>query len=96
MLNRAKLPDNVDELKALLSAQFTEVEALKLESNALKLERDALKLTSSDDKQEIQRLTLLLDMLKRKLFGQKSEKLNRQIDQLELALEALHLSLIHI
>ena len=92
MLNRAKLPDNVDELKALLSAQFTEVEALKLESNALKLERDALKLTSSDDKQEIQRLTLLLDMLKRKLFGQKSEKLNRQIDQLELALEALHIS----
>lgn len=58
MLMRAKLPDNVDELKALLSAQFTEVEALKLECNEFKLERDALKLTSSDDKQEIQRLTL--------------------------------------
>ena len=99
MLNRTQLPDNVDELQVLLSAQFTEVEALKLESNAfklerdtIKLERDTLKLTSSDDKQEIQRLSLLLDMLKRKLFGQKSEKLNRQIDQLELALEALHIT----
>ena len=99
MLTRTQLPDNVDELKALLSAQFTEVEALKIESNALKLardtfklERDTLKLTSSDDKQEIQRLSLLLEMLKRKLFGQRSEKLNRQIDQLELALEALHIT----
>src|SRR5450830_406967 len=99
MLTRPQLPDNVDELKALLSAQFTEVEALKLESNAFKLERDTIKLerdtlqlTSSDDKQEIQRLSLLLEMLKRKLFGQKSEKLNRQIDQLELELEALHIT----
>ncbi len=92
MLNRVQLPDNIDELKALLSAQSTEVEALKRESNAFKLERDALKLTASDNQQEIQRLSLLLDMLKRKLFGQKSEKLNRQIDQLELELEALHIS----
>ena len=92
MLNRTQLPDNVDELKALLSAQFTEVAALKRESNTLKLERDTLKLMSSDDKQEIQRLSLLLDMLKRKLFGQKSEKLNRQINQLELELEALHIT----
>ena len=99
MLNRAKLPDNVDELKALLSAQWAEVSTLKSahdqlldEAELLKLERDALKLTASDHQQEIQRLTLLLDMLKRKLFGQKSEKLNRQIDQLELALEALHIS----
>ena len=92
MLTRTQLPDNVDELQALLSAHFTEVAALKLESNAFKLERDTLKLTLSDNKQEIQRLSLLLDMLRRKLFGQKSEKLNRQIDQLELALEALHIS----
>ena len=85
MLNRAQLPDNIDELKALLSAQWAEMDALKLE-------RDTLKLIASDDKQEIQRLSLLLEMLKRKLFGQKSEKLNRQIDQLELELEALHIT----
>jgi transposase len=113
MLNRTQLPDNVDELKALLSAQQADVEALKLERETFKLECDALALerkslkmtcdtlvleyetlkrTSSDDKQEIQRLTLLLEMLKRKLFGQKSEKLNRQIEQLELELEALHIT----
>ena len=85
MLNRAQLPDNIDELQALLSAQWAEMDALKLE-------RDTLKLTASDNQQEIQRLSLLLEMLKRKLFGQKSEKLNRQIDQLELELEALHIT----
>jgi hypothetical protein len=31
-------------------------------------------------------------MLRRKLFGQKSEKINRQIDQWKLAMEALHIS----
>ncbi len=106
MLNRAELPDNVDELKALLSAQWAEVgalksahdrlldeaELLKLDRNTIQLERDRLLLTASDNAQEIQRLSLLLEMLKRKLFGQKSEKLNRQIDQLELALEALHIT----
>ena len=54
MLNRAQLPDNVDELKALLSAQFTEVEAIKLASNAFKLERDAI---------QLERDTLLLTCL---------------------------------
>ena len=106
MLTRPQLPDNVDELKALLSAQWAEVgalksahdrlldeaELLKLDRNTIQLERDRLLLTASDNAQEIQRLSLLLEMLKRKLFGQKSEKLNRQIDQLELALEALHIS----
>ena len=92
MLNRAKLPDNVDELKTLLSAQWAQMDALKLECDTLHIECDALKQTDLENQQAIQRLSLLLDMLKRKLFGQKSEKLNRQIDQLELALEALHIS----
>ncbi len=94
MLTRPRLPDNIDELKALLSAQWAQVQALQQansslvsEATTLKLERDTLKQMSSDDKQEIQRLTLLLAKLKRALFGQKSEKLTRQIDQLELELE---------
>ena len=62
------------------------------EIEGFKLERETWKQVSSDDKQEIQRLTLLLELFKRKLFGQKSEKLNRQIEQLELALEALHIT----
>ena len=92
MLNRAQLPVNVDELQALLSAQWAEMDALKLECGTLHIECDALKQTDLDNQQAIQRLSLLLEMFKRKLFGQKSEKLNRQIDQLELALEALHIS----
>jgi len=85
MLNHPQLPDNVEELQALLSAQWAEMDALKLE-------RDTLKLTANDHQQEIQRLTLLLEVLRRKLFGQKSEKLNREIDQMELALETLHIT----
>ena len=99
MLTRLRLPDNIDELKALLSAQWAEVQALQQANNSLiseattlKLERDTLKQMASDDKQEIQRLTLLLAKLKRALFGQKSEKLTRQIDQLELELEELHIA----
>ena len=85
MLTHVQLPDNMDELKALLSVQSAEIEGFKLE-------RETWKQVSSDDKQEIQRLTLLLELFKRKLFGQKSEKLNWQIEQLELALEALHIT----
>lgn len=92
MLNRAQLPDNVNALKALLSTQWAEVDALKEERQALKLERDTLKLEKRDDKQEIQRLTLLLAKLRRALFGQKSEKLAHQIEQLELELEELHIN----
>jgi transposase len=91
MLTHAQLPDNIDELKALLSAQSAEVEGLKRERDTFRFERETWKQVSSDDKQEIQRLTLLLEMFKRKLFGQKSEKFNRQIEQLELALEALYI-----
>lgn len=99
MLNRAQLPDTIDALKALLSAQWAEVAALKAAHNtalddaaALKLERDMLRLEKHDDKQEIARLTLLLAKLRRALFGQKSEKLTHQIDQLQLELEELQIN----
>ncbi|WP_041682543.1 IS66 family transposase [Pusillimonas sp. T7-7] len=99
MLNRAKLPDNIDDLKALLSAQLDETQALreahrtlKEEHQELRVERDLLRQEKQFDKQEIQRLMLLLFKLKRQVFGQKSEKLLRQIDQLELELEELHIN----
>jgi transposase len=38
---------------------------------------------------EIERLTLLVEKLQRMLFGSKSEKVLRQIEQLELQLEEL-------
>ena len=95
MQSPPKLPDNIDALKALLSVQWAEVEALKAahatEAAALKFERDLLREEKIDDKQEIQRLTLLLAKLQRMMFGQRSEKLAQQIDQLQLELEELHI-----
>ena len=140
MQTQAPLPDNVDELKALLSAQIAQLEAIeqshvslrstvdllkferdgiraerdsvlverdgilaerngiqaerdeiKVELDDLKSERESLKQSKLDDAEEIKRLSLLLEKLKRMIFGQKSEKLLRQIDQLELELEELHI-----
>lgn len=85
MQTAASLPDDIDALKALVAD-------LGAEMQALRNERDALKQASRDDKQEIQRLTLLLAKLRRMMFGQKSEKLARQIDQLQLELEELHIN----
>jgi chromosome segregation ATPase len=87
-----QLPDNIEELKALLSAQFAMVQSLEDERNSIKTELDLLKASKRDDSDEINRLKLLISKLQRMLFGQKSEKLERQIDQLELELEDLYIN----
>jgi transposase len=99
MQTRRQLPNNVAELQALLSAQFVAFDALANEHNAvkverddIKVERDALKKAKFDDQEEIKRLTLLIAKLKRMAFGQKSEKLRTQIDQLVLELEEMHIA----
>ncbi len=85
MQTRAPIPDDIDALKALVAD-------LGAEMQALRSERDALKQAGRDDKNEIQHLKLLLAKLQRMMFGQKSEKLARQIDQLQLELEELHIN----
>ena len=106
MQTRRQLPDNIDELKALLSVQRAAVDALESEREAIKFERDAIeterealkaervefKLSKLNDSEEIKRLNLLLAKYKRMIFGQKSEKLAAQIDQIELELEELHIA----
>jgi len=92
MQTRRQLPNNVAELQALLSAQFVAFDALANEHNEIKVERDALKKSKFDDQEEIKRLTLLIAKLKRMAFGQKSEKLRTQIDQLVLELEEMHIA----
>jgi len=87
-----QLPDSIEELKALLTAQFAAVDALKTERDAFQFEAQSLKSSKRDDLAEIVRLGLLIDKLKRMLFGQKSEKLERQVDQLCLELEELHIN----
>ena len=94
-----QLPDNVAELQAMLSAQLVQIDALALERDAFKMdvetlksERNALKISQVHDNEEIKRLTDLIAKLRRAMFGQKSEKLNAQIDQFELELEELHIT----
>src|ERR1700745_4072017 len=83
------LPDlealNPSELKALIVAQHNQILAHR-EQLHVKDEQ----LLSRDD--EIERLKLLIAKLRRMQFGRSSEKLNRQIEQLELRLEALQVN----
>jgi transposase len=92
MQTTPQLPENVEELKALLTAQFAMLDTLKAERDAFQFEAQSLKASKRDDLAEIGRLGLLIDKLRRMLFGQKSEKLEHQIDQLCLELEELHIN----
>ncbi|MBM3366561.1 MAG: IS66 family transposase [Betaproteobacteria bacterium] len=85
MHTHAPLPNNVEELQALLLAQISIAETLQREC-------DGIKLINESHDAEIARLNLLIDKLKRMLFGRKSEKLAHQIDQLELELEELYIA----
>jgi transposase len=89
MLSPADLPNDIDALKALLLASERSVR-----------ERDAA-IAAHDDvvlglraqlntrAAEIEQLKLLIAKLRRMQFGRKSEKLDHQIEQLELQLEDL-------
>lgn len=75
----------------MLAAPLPDLDALDLEAMKALLiaqhESYAAKLTSRAS--EIERLKLLVEKLQRMLFGAKSEKVLRQIEQLELQLEEL-------
>lgn len=89
MLSSTDLPNDIDALKALLLA-----------SERLVRERDATIATQGDAllnmqaqlttrAAEIEHLKLQIAKLRRMQFGRKSEKLDHQIEQLELQLEDL-------
>ncbi|MCA8306891.1 IS66 family transposase [Burkholderia seminalis] len=69
------LPDDIDALKALLRERDAQVAELRQQLSSRSLEIEHLKLT--------------IAKLRRMQFGRKSEKLDRQIEQLELRLEDL-------
>jgi chromosome segregation ATPase len=89
MLSSADLPNDIDALKALLLAS----ERLVRERDAtIAAQGDALlnmqaQLTTRAA--EIEHLKLQIAKLRRMQFGRKSEKLDHQIEQLELQLEDL-------
>ncbi len=82
MLSPADLPNDIDALKALLLASEGRIQ-----------ERDeqlaGLREQLSTRAVEIEHLNLLIAKLRRMQFGRKSEKLDHQIEQLELQLEDL-------
>jgi transposase len=89
MTHRTGLPDldalNPEALKALIFAQHEQL----LSKDEQLLRKDE-QLTSRDE--EIERLKLLIAKLRRMQFGRKSEKLDWEIEQLELKLDELQAS----
>src|SRR5712664_3152259 len=86
---RTTLPDldglNPSELKALIAAQHQQ-----LAEQEERIFTQSEQLASREA--EIEHLKLLIAKLRRMQFGRSSEKLDRQIDQLELRLEELQTS----
>ena len=89
MQSHALLPDDIDALKALVLASQGQVAQL----NAVIAARDDLVLDLQEQVShhavEIDHLKLLIAKLKRMQFGRKSEKLDRQIAQMEFKLDDL-------
>ena len=79
----AALEDAKNQLKA------RDVPACRREAPKVGLVMPDLRRDAAADRDIIEQLQLNLDKLKRSQFGQSSEKLQHQIDQLELALEDL-------
>src|SRR5438034_6331701 len=96
MSERAALPDldtlNHEALKALIIAQHAQILSKdeQLLSKDEQLLRKEAQLASRDE--EIERLKLLIAKLRRMQFGRKSEKLDWQIEQLELKRSEEHTS----
>jgi len=83
------LPENIEELKALV---FTQRAELLARDEALRAKREELDLKNAElcsHAAEIERLKLVVAKLQRLQFGRRSEKLDREIEQLELTLEEL-------
>jgi len=82
MLAHNDLPDDIDTLKAMLAERNAALAAQDAVVNEL---REQLSTRTA----EIEHLKLTIAKLQRMQFGRKSEKLDRQIEQLELRLEDL-------
>src|SRR5437660_12643683 len=85
MVSAGDLPDDIDALKAALLAasdRATQVEA----------ELAVAKAKASDDQALIAHQRLQIAKLTRELYGQRSERSVRLLDQMELALEELESS----
>ena len=85
----ATLPDDIEALKARLLAREAALREHEGELTDLRDTVTTLRKTLSDRALEIDHLKLWIAKLQRMQFGRKSEKIDRQIEQLELRLEDL-------
>jgi transposase len=83
------LPDDIEALKALLTAREAELAARDGVEQQLRDTISTLEQALSIRTLEIEQLKLQIAKLKRMQFGRKSEKLDRQIERLETRLEDL-------
>jgi transposase len=104
---RAPLPDldalDIEALKALLLSQHEEkqrqLDELDRQRAALDEQRTQYQAELRERSEQIEHLKLVVEKLRRMLFGRKSEKLSIQLDQLELQLEemeAIHAALASV
>jgi transposase len=89
MTRANSLPDDVETLKAMLLSQ--EAALRERDAQVLKLQEtvDSQQAALASRATEVEHLKLLIAKLRRMQFGRKSEKLDRQIEQLELRLDEL-------
>ena len=83
------LPEDIDALKAALIAARALASQAAQERDETVAELAAARATASEDKARIVHLKLQIAKLQRQLFGTRSERTQRLIDQLELQLEEL-------
>ncbi len=82
-------PDDIEALKQLVVARTAERDAFKIERDVAVAERDAAKAGLINKTLEVEKLKFELARLKRMTFGASSERIKREIAQLELKLEEL-------
>jgi transposase len=83
----ATLPDDIGTLKAALLAERARADAAQTEAAVARAEQ-------SDAQAQIVHLELQIEKLKREIYGQRSERSARLLDQMELQLEELEAAAI--
>ena len=83
------LPTDIETLRAIIAAQAAELAAERRCREASEAELAAAKAGLLAKALEVEKLKIQLARLRRMQFGRSSEKIAREIDQLELALEDL-------
>lgn len=83
------LPTDVEALRAIIAAQAAELTAERQAREASEAELAAAKAGLLAKALEVEKLKVQLARLRRMQFGHSSERIAREIDQLELALEDL-------